>query len=86
MNRLSVLALTIPLLVIGGSLPARHAFAQDKGMHQPQHQQPSGDQRGMPEMMGMMQQMSGMMEHCHRMMESHQQQHPTPAPQPEKKG
>jgi hypothetical protein len=39
----------------------------------------------MPEMMGMMQQMSAMMEHCNRMMESHQQ-HPAPAPQPEKKG
>jgi hypothetical protein len=36
--------------------------------------------------MGMMQQMSAMMEHCNRMMESHQQQHPAPAPQPEKKG
>jgi hypothetical protein len=86
MNRLSVLALTIPLLVIGGSLPARHAVGQDKSAPRLQHQQPSGDQRGMPEMMGMMRQMSGMMEHCHRMMESHQQQHPTPAPKPEKEG
>ena len=33
-----------------------------------------------------MQQMTRMMENCNRMMESHMQQHPTPAPQPEKKG
>ena len=80
MNRLSISAITISLLIIGALLPARPAIGQDKGVHQ----QSSGDQRGMPEMMGMMQQMSAMMEHCNRMMESHQQ--PTPAPQPEKKG
>jgi len=82
MNRLSISAITISLLIIGALLPARPAIGQDKGVHR----QSSGDQRGMPEMMGMMQQMSAMMEHCNRMMESHQQQHPAPAPQPEKKG
>ena len=86
MNRLSIVAIAISLLAVGSSLPASPAVGQDKGVHQPQHGQSSGDQRGMTEMMGMMQQMSGMMEHCHRMMESHQQQHPAPAPQPEKKG
>ncbi|HYU10931.1 MAG TPA: hypothetical protein VEK82_00035 [Stellaceae bacterium] len=73
MNRLGIIAITIPLLVVGGSLPARHAVAQDKDGRQSQHLQSPGDQRAMPEMMGMMQQMSGMMEHCNRMMESHQQ-------------
>ena len=86
MNRLGIVAIAISLLVIGGSLPARHAIGQDKSAPPLQHPQSPGDQRGMPEMMGMMRQMGGMMEHCHRMMESHQQQHPTPAPQPEKKG
>ena len=82
MNRLSISAITISLLIIGALLPARPAIGQDKGVHQ----QSSGDQRGMPEMMGIMRQMGAMMEHCNRMMESHQQQHPAPAPQPEKKG
>ena len=82
MNRLSISTIMISLLIIGALLPARPAIGQDKGAHR----QSSGDQRGMPEMMGMVQQMSAMMEHCNRMMESHQQQHPTPAPQPEKKG
>ena len=85
MNRLSISTITISLLIIGALLPARPAVGQDKGVHQPQHGQSSGDQRGMTEMMGMMQQMSGMMERCNRMMESHEQQHPAPAPQPEKK-
>ncbi len=86
MNRLSIVAIAVSLLVVGSSLPASPAVGQDKGVHQPQHGQSSGDQRGMTEMMGMMQQMSGMMEHCHRMMEGRQQHHPTPAPQPEKQG